>query len=60
MQYKEIGSVVQGGDWLHALESDISMERSGDNPEVLHRDSGFIQAAGPIPQRRVSHLSLAD
>lgn len=42
----------------YAQEGDISMQRSGDDPEVLQMHSGFIQAAGLIQQGRVSHLRL--
>lgn len=42
----------------YAQEGDISMQRSGDYPEVLQMHSGFIQAAGLIQWRRASHLRL--
>lgn len=32
----------------YAQEGDISMQHSGDDPEVFQMHSGFIQAAGLI------------
>lgn len=42
----------------YAQEGDISVQRSGDDPEVLQMHSGFIQAAGLIQQGRPSHPRL--
>lgn len=42
----------------YAQEDDISVELSGDDPEVLQMNSSFIHAAGPIRQKRSSHLCI--
>jgi len=42
----------------YAQEDDISIQRSGGDPEVLQMHSGFIQAAGLIQRGMVSHLRL--
>ena len=45
----------QGGDHITHTMGDISMQSSGDNPEVLLMHSGLIEAAGAVQQGRVSH-----
>lgn len=45
----------QGGDHITHTMGDISMQCSGDNPEVLLMHSGLIEAAGAVQQGRVSH-----